>query len=578
MNYFSIDIKIGLNGIKLVDKKNIKFHDDLLRNIFPYEKNIKRMGLDHSIPINHSNYIHHADKIQAEIDRNIRNLQKNNNPIDIFIFDFTSNPFVFIREPLLLALADEIVAICNKNICNSFIILLPKIPGDNNVSIKKFTNLNVEISDPAYRILIISNTGSVKTFNKKVKLNRYFKNRHQKLVNNLYGDIYSRLERRCIRRLGHFKNYNTINNEHKCRIYSYFLYKCEHELYSLFKKWWNKYNQSKKIILYDLKNNNDFRSAVIAFAEEYQLETYRCVDVLNKPELSSKIRNNEEVVLVLDVIETGSTLLSYINEFLSLGIHVSKDVIVAINKSGSRNINIQNFIVHGLIARTGTSNISPCDQCKLDLDVTPDSHEVSLKIRSFDMHYMANSVGYIPEPSEEVPRNVGKQYKSVPDYEKLIDSYGDWLTYKMDLALKEHYLPEDWFIIHPDEASSTAISSKFQLLYDNKLFIVRIPRVAISNAQNNNNNWEGIISNFEDHNWFNQLKSINKTKAVILDIFNGSGSTCLSLLSLLNYFNLETFGYLSFVDYDPDQQNNEIKNINKLSLYDWYNPRKLNRG
>jgi hypothetical protein len=161
----------------------------------------------------------------------------------------------------------------------------------------------------------------------------------------------------------------------------------------------------------------------------------------------------------------------------------------------------------------------------------------------------------------------------------MLSEYGDWLAFKMEQFLKMLNHPQNLFVVHPDEAGAISVSDKLKLRYKhNRLTIIKIPREFIKLAQENENNWEKIlIGDVKNKDWYIELSSITNASALITDVFNASGSTFLSIYTLLKYFKIGVFCYFPFVDRDCLFVNLQKYPVPKYSLYDWFGPRKLKK-
>lgn len=295
---------------------------------------------------------------------------------------------------------------------------------------------------------------------------------------------------------------------------------------------------------------------------------------MEKADLRQKVSNLSGCILVLDAVDRGTTLAAYAEELQTIGIPVSSNVVVAINKTGAKQSKIGEFSIHGFLARQRGVVLMPCVQCKLGLPHTPESHESLVPIRSFDMLHMAHESGYEAEPLPEVPDG-RLQYQVLPDFLKMLDQFGDWIAYKFDCLLRALNCPDDLCIIHPDESQSMAVTDKIQKLLGNKYCVVKISRELIREAQANGNSWQLVFDKHPRVPLIHDLESVSNSTGLILDIFWGSGSTCVSLEALLRDFNIVPFAYLCLVDFDPRAGNSTGSGLPKYSLYQWDNPRNL---
>jgi len=581
MQFLSLDIKIGTTGVQEIRASQQEFHEKVAKMLFPETTSIVRLGMQRHSPIDHRNYVHNPGCIKDIIEKALSSIP--DSP-DLCIVDFTSNPFVYVRDPLLISLAESIIEACKSGSCNTFVILLPKLPGPHSASSKQFQHIKEELKATNYTVMLIPNSGNMTLISSEIVKMPEIQNEYSSSFKGLYGEPAKRLDNKCIRRLGHFRSRDTSYGSN-CRHFSYYLDTCEAELRALFSDWWREFGGGHKAILFDLKNNPYFRNIVKAFGSEHAMITERIVDVLENKDLRKAVMQVGPCVLVLDVVDTGGTMLGHVGNLQKVGVQVSSNILTAINKGSLRRTFDQKLHVHGFLSRPSESENLPCIQCKLKLRITPEAHEPSRKIRSYDMLHIAVESGFEPEPQEEVPANIGKEYPIIPNFTKALEQFGDWVAFKIFHSFLSGSVPDDWFIIHPEEAGSTAISDRLQTFYENDLYIVKVPRGAIMQAQSLDNSWAEVITAYEqrtshEKDWVDQLRSVKGKGAagVILDIFNGSGSTCKSIESLLNYFNVDPFCYFCFVDFDPAFIHTRKSSISKFSLYDWYNPRVLMNG
>jgi hypothetical protein len=574
MNFLAIDIKVGLVGAKAISVPRQEFHNEVAGMLFPRAKTNRRLGMDYSSPIDHFNYVHNPGCVKDIVQEAVNGILNSEPIIEACIVDFTDNPFVAVREPLLLTLFTSIMMLCKSAACKFFAVLLAELPGSESASAKYLEDFPKELVGQDYTVIVIANSGESVAKSSTGFALPDIQKKYAQAVTRLYGTPSARLERKCVRRLGHFLSYHPLEDKTVCRQYSYLLHDCSDELLELFEDWWREHSSEKCGILFDLKNNEPFRRAVQAFGHSHSVFTARVVDVLEKDDLEDKAKELDSCILVLDAIETGATLAAYADELQTKGIRVSPNVVVAINKTGGKRSRSGEFNVHGFLAQPRSITVTPCVQCKLGLPHTIESHESLAPIRSFDMLHMAHVSGYEPELMPEVPD--GKlRYPVLPAFLKILDQFGDWIAYKIDCLLRAVNCPEDLCIIHPDESQSTAMVDQIQKLLGHKYFVIKVPRKLIHEAQANGNSWQLVFAKHPEVNLIRDLESASKSTALILDIFRGSGSTSTSLEALLREFSIGIFAYLCLVDFNPREGNSTSSDLTRYSLYQWYNPRDL---
>lgn len=577
MDFIALEIIIDSGNSSVISQKKQHFYSKVSSLLFPEEKTCNRLGAVRATFINHYQNIYNPDTIRKAVIDRIEKAVDESGSIDLFIIDFTGNLFTNVRDPMLLSLANGVEIVCAKSHCRNFAILLPELPGSKGASMIRFSGLLKSLNDEInYGICFLSSNGQEIRFGNTWTSLVSITKEYADLVSSLMPSTIDRLSNRCVRRLGHFRNYDPKLKIGRCRYFSYYLHDCCTELEELFSDWWGNYCKNGKAILFDLRNNTPFREAILAFAERRGISCERIVDVPNDKMLADQMSSYGKVVIVLDVVDTGETLLNYSEMLSSIGIEFDNNVCVAINKGGDKSTTIGDFKVSGFIAKTSDFVEGTCPQCAIKLPFTDDAEESHVKIRSFDMLLMATKSGWVPEPTNEVPDNIGLGYKILPNFDKMMYEFGDFISYKLHIALSSGNHPEQWFIIHPDEAASSAISSRLQEYLDCKVPTIKIPREIIKEAQNNNNHWDRMVSDYQDAPWMEDIKEMSNASAIILDVFNASGSTCATISSLLvKYLRLNVFGYFCIIDYSPETENTIIGGVKKNSLYDWNNPRIL---
>jgi hypothetical protein len=567
--YLAMNVKLGLAGSYSVGADRVRFHDKVVRIIYGEKREWVRLGLSHTSPFDYEQIASNTAYISDLVDSaRYEALEKKDGKFDVLLIDFSNNEFDLLREPILMQLADVFDRICSTKICKSFLLLLPELPAPETASIQHFSQMRT--LPKRYRLAVISNDGNNILIPKKGWNISSLAVRYQKQAKSLEEDASHSFENKIVRRLGHFKREKHIGG---CRSYSYATDNCVDELVELIKIWWSNQRIKPKAIVYDSRNNPSLAQAIKAFSASKKLFFQRVDDVVSLPEIATATSTLSPCLLILDVIETGSTLLSHANRLKGVGVNVSKDVLAAISKGANKQTKIREFNITSFASKPGEPETAECVQCRLGLPHTSDDEESFLKLRSFDMWEMARSVGW--EPETDVPDNIGEGYQVVPRFTEMLKKYGDWIAYKMQGLYTSFPHPDNVFVIHPDEDGANALSDKLRLRFKNKLTVIRVPREAIRLHQAAGGSWKTAREQWEgDETWLRQLESLGDASAIITDIFNASGSTFRSILELLAFFDQSVFCYFPFVDRDC-VENLEKYNILRYSLYDWYGPRPL---
>ncbi len=496
--------------------------------------------------------------------------------VDLCLVDFANNSFVDVRDSLLIALCDSFSTSRKYGLCDQFIVLLPQLPGDESASLRQFAQLSALPSEDNLTVTLLANSGAVRSFGASGRNESLTILKYPRVARARSGSPETQLDRRCVKRLGHFRTDKPPNRRSDCRVHSYFIHQCDREFLRLFSNWREKYTKECHVILYDLKYNSSFRNAVKAYAERHSLISARVEDVLSDSTLADKLAKWETCSLILDVVETGTLAFYYIQRLKKLGIRVNPDVLSAIIKGGSKDVNIGGYHIHGFLNRPPDPAPTSCPQCYLGLPTMSDGPEAAGSIRTFDMLYMADLCGYEQEPIAQVPENIGAQFPVIPNFKEILARYGSWIGYKMYNFLKSGLLPDKWFIIHPAEGDSDALVAQLRVFFDEPIFELRVPRDDIKEAQKRMNDWHDVIEKAKRGSWVAQLRDMREgASAVIVNIFNGSWSTANTLATLLCHFQIQPFSYICLVNFLPTLKTLQENGAKVYSLYDWYNPRTL---
>ena len=581
MIFTSIQIQIGAVSLSAMTEKQLMFHRAIAEQTM-CDATLQRKGSSYSIPVSHHEAVHDTSVLAERLLKQLRNITVPpegvaDNGIGTCVLDFCNTPYFVLREPLLLALATGIAESCKHGLCINFTLLLPKMPGTDGAFQRKIKHFDELVPNTNYIIRLISNSGEELKYerNKQPQLSTISTTTHQILLANAYGEYTGRLAKKCVRRLGHFGTRSLRDSKPKCRQYSYLMHDCGSELTQCFSDWWNTTKCDAKGIIFDLKNNDLLREVVIAHASSLEIRAERVVDVLSNNKLAELFKTIGTCVIVLDAIDSGETLERYYADLRSLDIQIANNVFAGVNKHGEKMTTL-NLNLSGVLTRPRLETNSFCTQCTLRLPFMSDAGEEFVKIRSYDMHDMIKTSGWAQEPHKEVPDNIGHAYEVLPDFAKILHEHGAWLAFKLYNALLESGLPEAWFVIHPEEGDSSAFSQHLFDCVGEQLTIVRIPRQAIKKAQSDGMvSWGEIMDDNNNKYWVEQLREMRDASALILDIFNGSGSTCSSLIKLVRLCGLQPLSYACVVDFNPNKDSKAIEGISKLSLYEWYSPRVL---
>jgi len=565
--FLSLNITLGLSGEVALSRDRKTFHTKVVQLVYPRKKNLHRIGLSHTSAFDNLTMRLDAAYVSNLINAAIIEALTNAKSFDVLLIDFSNNAFDLLRDPILMQLANVFAQLSGTGICSTFILLLPRLPANELASIQHF-NATAQ-RQPHSRLVVIGNNGDSLWLPKSGKVSS-LKPRYTKLLQSLEVEVAERFKSKIVKRMGHFVR---ARHEGGCRLYSYTADNCDKELLQLLKNWWAQTKPKPNAILYDSSSNESLIQAIIALCTSKMMQFYRVQDVFTIPEEARKAAEHPVATLVVDVVETGATLVKQITKLKEMNINLGREIVAAIAK-GSNRQKLGEFKISSFASTEAEPYSESCVQCQLGLPHMSDLIESFDALRSFDFWYMAHEVGW--EPESDVPVTVGEGYKMVPKFTEMLMNHGDWIAYKMEMLCKTLTYPENIFVIHPEEDGARAVSQNLRLRFDGKLNVVEIPRPAIEKAQAINNSWEPIIAKLGSRvRWIEELKTLTNASALITDIFNASGSTFRSLSALLKLFHIQIFCYFPFVDRDFGAENSYKYDVTKYSLYRWYGPRRL---
>jgi hypothetical protein len=564
--FISLNVKLGLAGGGALEFDRISFHRKLLQILFPRKKNLTRLGLNRTSPFDFTRMRLDAAYVSNLInDALLESLASKS--LDVLLIDFSNNSFGLLRDPILIQLSDVLGQLSGKGICSTFVLLLPDIPPPESASRQHFQALSE--GHPSSKLIAIANDGDSIWLPRHGKISS-LKGRYVKHLQSLEVELTERFRRKIVRRLGHFPR---ARHSRGCRLYSYLADNCEKELLELLKNWWTRTKRKPNAFVYDSLSNPSLNAAIKALSTSKKVPFYRVTDLFDIRDEAAKAREHKSITLVVDVVETGETVVQQLTKLREMGINVGNEVLAAISK-GSNRQKLGELKITSFASFPAEPDSDECIQCELGLSQTSDVTEYFDTLRAFDFWYMAHEVGWECEP--DIPENIGEGYKMIPRFREMLMAHGDWIAYKMERLYKTLPYPEDIFVIHPQEDGADEVSKNLRLRFDEHLSVVQIPRTAIKVAQAHSNAWDQILPKLKgSEEWVSQLQSLSSARALITDIFNASGSTFRCLSALLRHFQIPIFCYFPFVDRDFGKENESKYEAKKYSLYRWYGPRKV---
>ena len=468
----SLNIQLGVSGEIALSKERIAFHEKTVRMVYPDKRILNRVGLTNISPFDNKRVRLETGYVSKLVTEAIRKSLPTAKSFDVLLIDFSNNELV--RDPILMQLSDTLASLSGTGVCSNFILLLPELPPNESASSQQFQATSKK--QPNSRLVVIANNGDSFWLPKKGKVSSLGP-RYLKHLQDLEGDVGQRFAKKIVKRLGHFKR---AKYGRGCRFYSYTADNCEEEISQLLKNWWVKISPKPDAFLYDTRSNEPLTQAIKALCTAKRLPFYRVDDLFMLPDQSQKAAKHKSATLVVDVVETGATISRRITKLKELKININKEIVAAISK-GSNRQKLGDFRITSFASAEPEPESAECIQCKLALPFTSDDIESFTTLRSFDLWFMAQKIGW--EPERDVPDNVGQGYEMVPRFREMLLAHGDWIAYKMEKLYKTLTYPENIFIIHPKEDGAYEVSRNLRLRFGGKLTVVQIPRKAIRAAQ-----------------------------------------------------------------------------------------------
>lgn len=569
IDYVSYNLQLLKIGKDTISHECIEFHENVIKAMVGEEAGVKRLGARQTTPVTSVEYLYNPTALVGKVREELFEIVKVRKKIDVTLFDLSANSSTDVRDTIFVVLSEITKELVEYGCCN-FIFLLRQIPGEAGMGLSVYKSVVEKFKDKDLRIDFISASGSFKRLvsgkGEEVSANDGML---REIFEKYYESPLQRLKNKTVRRLGHFTTRGYGEKARGCRKYSYFTLNVEKELLRLIEDWWTERKITSEAIVFDSPNNQYLRDSINAFATKYSLLCERYEDVLVNGGIQASIRAKNKATVVVDVVESGVRVKEIFHKLQVLGIECCREVVCVINKGGKNVTELEDVNITGFLRREREVYDAECEQCKCGLPFTSEVDEAYIKLRDYEILHMIELSGWEEEPINEVPV-CGERYLSVPNFIKMLEQHGDWIAYKYSLLINSLNKPYDWFFLHPDQAAAGMLSSLIQNYLPTKKTVVKIPKVIID-AQIKSDVIEGAIETGTNEEWELQLQSLRGSGALIMDIYNASGSTKLAMGRVLERYDITPFAYFSFIDFDPNGSKGgpyEVK-----SLYDWYNPR-----
>ncbi|MEE6263899.1 hypothetical protein [Plantactinospora sonchi] len=276
-----------------------------------------------------------------------------------------------------------------------------------------------------------------------------------------------------------------------------------------------------------------------------------------------------EVLLLLDVVNTRRTARSLINRLRQRGLTVRPTVVAVFverERLGAGKdefqmvVSRQSYRVRGVadpIDRRKTER-ARCDQCRAGI-APMDPRADRPGIRSFDMWEMLLAHEWVPEAygpwdPDEVPSEAPR-FSLAPDFERIFQDYGGWIAYKLDQMLEAVRLGgagvKEAVYVCPAEPAMNTLTDLLKARRGARPVAVKIPRSVLWAVQQDD---FSEVDRQVDVGWQRQLNLLAERESyavAMIDEFNGSNTTALSMAKILGRFGIRAVAYLPVINRNP---------------------------
>jgi adenine/guanine phosphoribosyltransferase-like PRPP-binding protein len=278
--------------------------------------------------------------------------------------------------------------------------------------------------------------------------------------------------------------------------------------------------------------------------------------------------NMSKFFIVVDFLDSGSTLLSYIEDcgrnpdgilaILATQDENCKNNTKLLRRKGHKNIEVE-YLIEAAYSKSLPSH---CLAHKLGIPYdTLDNFHVKGKLRSLDFWYMAKEAGVLNE--EDNPPDWRRPLTKTIDTKNMVEIYGSYLAYRILQLYNFNKISPDTTIVCPDDeyASSKFADKLLSLVSPN---IIKIPKSYIKQAEIDIENLD-----FDDNipAWVNDLQKKSVKICLVIDDISVSGSTLIGMRNILIKFEKEILGFIPIINFDPNL-NIKLKEL-LLPLYEW---------
>ncbi len=470
-------------------------------------------------------------------------------PPDVLLIDLSANPYDFLREPLLLHLAEFALKVAAGGCVVG--ILLPAFPPDG---VSLFWS-RLAMGEFVGTIVVLANTGDPRILGVTPRrlasgFDRRWRNRREQMRDS----ARNRMRAHIYRRLGHF-HVAAPNGDH-CGRYFYDASLAVDELGILAEervREFTKEGERHEIALVAHSAASPWLVRVVALVA--QRLGMRMVDVteMSRRHIRTQLQGRRGL-LFTDFVNTGNTVRTIAQQLTAQGVALESDAISALGVFQSRHYESLGLHMHCIQHVSSPHEPSEvCVQCQLGYPHTSTDPERGepLRIRAYDMWDVVLRGEWLPETYGPASRELLAQ---IPDLKKAFAEFGDWLAYKLDHALSFYGIDSEVVVAAPDEPAVLQLIQRLRTRYEERLVAVGLPREALDAAADPSTDVRELLASFNPEPvWARQLRHAAKrdVRIVLIDEFNESGRTAGAMARLVEALEARCAIYVPILNRNP---------------------------
>lgn len=560
----SLPVSLGRKLTQQVPQERLDFHKWVARQL-------KRSGRLELRDPRGTKYLNFAD-IQNDAARIRDLLLREALPTGrtVVVIDLLLNSYDLLREPLLLYLGETAVELVGDH-ATSVVILLPgRAPGATSLLWDAWSDPDEPPEGP---IVVIDQEGSVQTFGPGIRIAESFSRDYRRKASRLGFSVAEQLEGKLLRRLGHFDLGPRADGTAECSRYFFHADGCVTELAALLEAQLEPLMREDRGEPWGLVScapeESWMHEVCMLIADRHNLPYLTWPDVAVR-KAPSKVAGRR-LAFLFDVVRTGETARSILSTAMKWS---NATVVLAFAAVGPRQTlkGLPPNMRFRIAERVSLHRASrpACDQCQLDLDFTPRdlAFDPHFQLRAYDMWEMLLDVDWTKE--QYGPADAAL-LSETPDFDQVFDKYGSFVAFKYEELLR-HLQGNEVVVVCPDEPAVQTLVSRLKVRFEERLVSVDIPRAVLNEVSKRKDSLNDLVALDVNEPWARQLRHLREhdERVVIIDEFNGSGSTAKSVVRLLEAAHVTVEVYVPVLDRKPDI---DLGRVKTHPLYEIPSPR-----